>query len=270
MAFLIGQMIDISVYHFMRYVPHLLFFVSSLIFFYRTRTRGKHLWLRSTGSTVVSQLVDTFVVSAIAFLLPGKITVKEFVSLSCKSIPSLFSFPFASPSLPLRFPFASPSLPLRFPFASPSLPLRFPFASPSLPLPPSPFPVTPYPLPLTPYPLPLTPSPFPLPPSPFPLPLPFPPLSLIFLLFLFPFFAFKSIVECITNSEIGVSYVYKLIIAILMTPAIYGVHHVLDTYLLGAECAQGLIAKAAALGPEISTEILPKISRASETEVELR
>ena len=245
MAFLIGQMIDISVYHFMRYVPHLLFFVSSLIFFYRTRTRGKHLWLRSTGSTVVSQLVDTFVVSAIAFLLPGKITVKEFVSLSCMSIPSLFSFPFASPSLPLRFPFASPSLPLRFPFASPSLPL-----------PPSPFPLPPSPLPLTPY--------------PFPLPLPFPPLSLIFLLFLFPFFAFKSIVECITNSEIGVSYVYKLIIAILMTPAIYGVHHVLDTYLLGAECAQGLIAKAAALGPEISTEILPKISRASETEVELR
>jgi uncharacterized membrane protein len=30
-------------------------------------TRGKYLWLRATGSTIVSQLLDSFVVSYIAF-----------------------------------------------------------------------------------------------------------------------------------------------------------------------------------------------------------
>jgi hypothetical protein len=48
----------------------------------------------------------------------------------------------------------------------------------------------------------------------------------------------------------GVSYVYKLIVALIMTPAIYGVHHALDTYFLGTECAAELVAKAAGLGPE--------------------
>ena len=30
-------------------------------------TKGKYLWLRATGSTLISQLMDSFLVSAIAF-----------------------------------------------------------------------------------------------------------------------------------------------------------------------------------------------------------
>jgi uncharacterized integral membrane protein (TIGR00697 family) len=37
------------------------------------------IWLRATGSTVVSQLVDTFVVQYVAFVLPGKWTMDEFI-----------------------------------------------------------------------------------------------------------------------------------------------------------------------------------------------
>jgi uncharacterized integral membrane protein (TIGR00697 family) len=49
-AYLIGQIIDIHVFHFLR-----------------NRTRNRHIWLRATGSTVVSQLVDSFVVIYLAF-----------------------------------------------------------------------------------------------------------------------------------------------------------------------------------------------------------
>jgi len=38
------------------------------------------IWLRSTGSTVISQLIDTFVVLAIAFWLPGKMTTAVFLN----------------------------------------------------------------------------------------------------------------------------------------------------------------------------------------------
>jgi len=50
-AYVIGQLVDISVFHALR-----------------ERTGGKMLWLRATGSTVVSQLIDSFVVLTIAFL----------------------------------------------------------------------------------------------------------------------------------------------------------------------------------------------------------
>lgn len=50
-AYLIGQLVDISVFHALR-----------------ARTGGRMLWLRATGSTVVSQLIDSFVVLTIAFL----------------------------------------------------------------------------------------------------------------------------------------------------------------------------------------------------------
>ena len=49
-AYLIGQLVDISVFHFIR-----------------LRTGGRMLWLRATGSTIVSQLIDSFVVLFIAF-----------------------------------------------------------------------------------------------------------------------------------------------------------------------------------------------------------
>lgn len=49
-AFLIGQLVDVWVFHYLK-----------------KRTGEKNLWLRSTGSTLVSQLIDSFVVLFIAF-----------------------------------------------------------------------------------------------------------------------------------------------------------------------------------------------------------
>jgi uncharacterized integral membrane protein (TIGR00697 family) len=61
------------------------FFVSQLtdvyIFWaFRKLTAGKMIWLRATGSTVISQLVDTFIVQFIAFVIPGKWTMDEFIT----------------------------------------------------------------------------------------------------------------------------------------------------------------------------------------------
>lgn len=57
--------------------------IDALVFvFARVRTRAKWLWLRALGSTLVSQLIDTFVVNAIAFGLPKKITVAQVFELS--------------------------------------------------------------------------------------------------------------------------------------------------------------------------------------------
>lgn len=60
------------------------FFVSQLVdvyvfWLFRNRTGKNMIWLRATGSTVVSQLVDTFIVQYIAFVLPGKWTTDEFI-----------------------------------------------------------------------------------------------------------------------------------------------------------------------------------------------
>ena len=51
-AFMIGQLVDVAIYHRVRRV-----------------TGERHVWLRATGSTLVSQLVDSFVVLYIAFVL---------------------------------------------------------------------------------------------------------------------------------------------------------------------------------------------------------
>jgi len=45
---------------------------------FKKRTGDKHIWLRATGSTMLSQLIDTFIVLGIAFYLPGKINATEF------------------------------------------------------------------------------------------------------------------------------------------------------------------------------------------------
>ncbi len=52
-AFLVSQLIDVSVFHRIRRALH-----------------GRHIWARATGSTIVSQLIDSFVVIWIAFYLP--------------------------------------------------------------------------------------------------------------------------------------------------------------------------------------------------------
>lgn len=51
-AFLVGQLIDVSVFHRIRHA-----------------TGERMVWLRATGSTAVSQLVDSFIVLYIAFVL---------------------------------------------------------------------------------------------------------------------------------------------------------------------------------------------------------
>jgi queuosine precursor transporter len=51
-AFLIGQLIDVTVFHFLK-----------------AKTGKPKIWLRATGSTLVSQLVDSFVVLFIAFYI---------------------------------------------------------------------------------------------------------------------------------------------------------------------------------------------------------
>ncbi|NLR67175.1 queuosine precursor transporter [Chitinophaga varians] len=49
-AFLVSQIVDVTVFHRIK-----------------KRTGEKHVWLRATGSTIVSQLVDSFIVLFIAF-----------------------------------------------------------------------------------------------------------------------------------------------------------------------------------------------------------
>ena len=61
-AFLFSQLVDVYMF---------------LVF--KKVTNGKYIWLRATGSTMVSQLIDTFVVQFIAFVLPGKWPFDEFL-----------------------------------------------------------------------------------------------------------------------------------------------------------------------------------------------
>ncbi len=61
-AFFVSQLTDVQVFS-----------------MFKKATGNKHIWLRATGSTIVSQLVDTFVVQFIAFVIPGKWTITEFL-----------------------------------------------------------------------------------------------------------------------------------------------------------------------------------------------
>jgi uncharacterized integral membrane protein (TIGR00697 family) len=63
-AFLIGQILDVKVFHAVRKI-----------------TGDKHLWLRATVSTLVSQLIDSFVVLFIAFYI-GKLNTADQWPLS--------------------------------------------------------------------------------------------------------------------------------------------------------------------------------------------
>jgi queuosine precursor transporter len=51
----------------------------------RQKTGGRFLWMRATGSTVVSQLIDSIVIIAIAFWLPGKIKTSEFLTVAASN-----------------------------------------------------------------------------------------------------------------------------------------------------------------------------------------
>ncbi len=64
-AFLVSQFIDVSIFWLLR-----------------DKTGGKMIWLRSTGSTIVSQLIDTFIVAGIGFWLPGKVDTTTFINMA--------------------------------------------------------------------------------------------------------------------------------------------------------------------------------------------
>ncbi len=63
-AFLIGQMVDVYVFHWLR-----------------KRTGQKYMWLRATGSTLVSQLIDSFVVLYIAFYIGAGWDIKLVMAI---------------------------------------------------------------------------------------------------------------------------------------------------------------------------------------------
>lgn len=63
-AFLVSQLVDVYVFTRLK-----------------VRFMGKYIGLRATLSTMVSQLIDSFIVLGIAFLLPGKISLTQFINL---------------------------------------------------------------------------------------------------------------------------------------------------------------------------------------------
>lgn len=59
-AFLVSQLVDAYVFH-----------------YFRKLTGHKYLWLRSTGSTVISQVIDSFVILFIAFYFLGNWSLEQ-------------------------------------------------------------------------------------------------------------------------------------------------------------------------------------------------
>jgi len=67
-AFALSQLVDVGVFWLVRH-----------------RTGGRFLWMRATGSTIVSQLIDSFVIIGIAFWLPGKVKTSEFLTVAASN-----------------------------------------------------------------------------------------------------------------------------------------------------------------------------------------
>lgn len=62
-AFMTSQLIDVTIFHFVK-----------------NKTKNKMIWLRSTGSTVISQLFDSFIVLGIAFWMTGKMSTEVYIT----------------------------------------------------------------------------------------------------------------------------------------------------------------------------------------------
>jgi uncharacterized integral membrane protein (TIGR00697 family) len=63
-AFIASQLMDSTIFHWIK-----------------NKTGNRFIALRSTGSTVVSQLIDSIVVLYIGFVIPGKLTMSEFLQI---------------------------------------------------------------------------------------------------------------------------------------------------------------------------------------------
>lgn len=64
-AYMVAQLVDVQLFH-----------------FWKKLTRGRHLWLRNNGSTLVSQLVDTTAVILITHYYAGLLPIDEGRSLA--------------------------------------------------------------------------------------------------------------------------------------------------------------------------------------------
>lgn len=62
-AFLVSQFIDVWAFQ-----------------YFKNKTGDTMIWLRTTGSTIISQLFDSFIVLGIAFYLPGKMNFDTFIT----------------------------------------------------------------------------------------------------------------------------------------------------------------------------------------------
>ena len=63
-AFLIGQILDAHAFHWIK-----------------SMTGSKHIWLRATGSTLISQLIDSFVVLVVAFYIFGNWSFSQVIAI---------------------------------------------------------------------------------------------------------------------------------------------------------------------------------------------
>jgi uncharacterized integral membrane protein (TIGR00697 family) len=67
-AFAASQLVDVGVFWLVRH-----------------KTGRRFLWMRATGSTVVSQLIDSIIIIGIAFWLPGKVNTTEFLTVAASN-----------------------------------------------------------------------------------------------------------------------------------------------------------------------------------------
>lgn len=64
-AFLVSQILD-----------------ASLFSWIKSKTGERLIWLRSTGSTLISQLIDSYIVLYIGFVLPGTLSFNDFMTIA--------------------------------------------------------------------------------------------------------------------------------------------------------------------------------------------
>lgn len=64
-AFLFSQLLDATLFQ-----------------WFKKKTGNRMIWLRSTGSTVFSQLIDSYIVLYIGFVLPGKMNWSDYMTIA--------------------------------------------------------------------------------------------------------------------------------------------------------------------------------------------
>lgn len=67
MAYLLAQFYDVKIFHWIK-----------------TKTKGRHLWLRNNGSTLISQMIDTVAVITLTFIgdvLDNNLTISSLIDI---------------------------------------------------------------------------------------------------------------------------------------------------------------------------------------------